>query len=70
MVALAGEGRASQERRVLHRWRAWPWDSQEDPPGDLFQGLVRWGHRGSMAVGPDAVTCSQSTRAAEARCGR
>lgn len=70
MVALAGGRRAGQERRALDRWRAWLCDSQEDPPGDLFQGLVRWGRRGSAAVGPDAVTCSQSTRAAEARCGR
>lgn len=70
MAALAGGRKASQERCPLDRWRAWLCDRQEDPPGGLFQGLVRWGRCGSVAAGPDAVTCSQSTRAAETRCGR
>lgn len=70
MVALAGGQDAGQEMYVLDRWCVWLCDGQEDPTGNLFQGLVRRGHTGSIAVGPHAVTRSQSTYAVEARCGR
>lgn len=44
MVVLVGGQDASQEMCVLDRWCVWLCDSQEDPTGDLLQGLVRCGH--------------------------